>query len=71
MHAASGYYTMFSAIRDLDRTYRPLTGIARQVSDITGKAVSGIVRTSLDGRSVLFRAPLQVAQQGFATKHEV
>lgn len=71
VHAASGYYTMFSAIRDLDRVYRPLTGVARLASDITGKAVSAVVRTTLDGGSVVFRGPLQVAQQGFATQHEI
>lgn len=64
VRAASGYHTAVTSTRDLNRVFQPLTGLSRQASDITGVAVSGLVRSSFQGRSVLYRAPLQVAQLG-------
>ncbi|EPX9329841.1 hypothetical protein [Salmonella enterica] len=64
VRAASGYHTAATSSRDLNRVFQPLTGISRQASDITGVAVSGLARSSFQGRAVLYRAPLQVAQLG-------
>lgn len=64
VRAASGYHAAVTTSRDLNRVFQPLTGISRQASDITGRAVSGLVRSSFQGRAVLYRAPLQVAQLG-------
>ncbi|EAW8022944.1 hypothetical protein S918_21955 [Salmonella enterica] len=64
VRAASGYHTAATSSRDLNRVFQPLTGLSRQASDITGVAVSGLVRSSFQGRAVLYRAPLQVAQLG-------
>lgn len=62
VRAASGYHT--AATSSINRVFQLLTGISRQASDITGVAVSGLVRSSFQGRAVLYRAPLQVAQLG-------
>lgn len=64
VQAGSSYIRHITLAKDLNRTFHPLTGISRQTSDLTGRAISGLVRSSMQGQAVLYRAPLQLAELG-------